>query len=173
MTEERKAQEKLLSAWIALEYERQARRATERLAAETMDKLVAMVGEQARARCATESLAIETVGNLAVLLGKQTLALAIESKRRRAAEARAALAEQARDELAAEIAGARRMIAAHRKKIEENDKAPDTGIGVDGIRRQVAAELERLASADPMTQSAGPPRPKRAKRLPKKPTYPR
>ena len=142
--------------------------ATDALAATRM-----ALEQEVEARAATERLAAETIGKLMALIAKRTEDLATESERRAAAESRAAEAEQARLALAAENAEALRMFEEYTAEQQRAMGAQMTQVDaqlarIEALQNEMTAVREQMPSTAPAAPSVDRTHAKRAKGLSKK-----
>lgn len=157
------------TAEIELAGEREARQT----AADALAATRTALEQEVEARATTERLAAETIGKLMALLGKRTEELATESELRAAAESRAAEAEQARDTLAAENAEALRMFEAYTEEQQRAMGAQMTQVEsqltrIEALKNEITAAREHIPSTTPAAPSVDRPHAKRAKDLSKK-----
>lgn len=151
------AADALAAARTALEQEGETRSAMERLAAETMGKLIALLAQR------TQELAAESERRA------EAEARAVEAEVRVVeTEARAAEAERARDASATENVEALRMFEAYTREVDERQRAMEAQLTkLENLRSEIAA-TRALTLPAPAASSTDRPATSRAKGLSKK-----
>lgn len=173
------AADALVAARTALDQEGETRCVMERLAAETMGKLMALVAQrtqelaaESERRAAAEAHAVEAETRAAEAGARaaEAEARAAEAEARAAeAEARALEAEQARDAMAAENVEALRMFEEYTKEVDERHRAMEAQLTkIDGLESQVAATRALIPTVQLSSTSPDRPATSRAKGLSKK-----
>lgn len=159
------AADDLVAARTALEQEGETRSVMERLAAETMGKLMALVAQR------TQELAAESERRAAAEAhAVEAETRATEAGARAAeAEARALEAEQARDAMAAENAEALRVFEEYTKEVDERHRAMEAQLTkIHGLEGQIAATRALIPTVQVTATSPDRPATSRAKGLSKK-----